>query len=65
MVDTVDGGKVRVLAFVMPQRVEDGSLKSYLTTVDMIEAETGLDFFSLLDDAAESEFEAKNANRVC
>ena len=29
-------------------RIKDEELKAYLTTVDMIEAEAGLDFFSLL-----------------
>jgi endonuclease G len=64
VVDVVNSGKVRLLAFVMPQQIKDDDLKAYLTSVDMIEAETGLDFFSLLDDLAESQLESRRAGRV-
>ena len=55
---------MRVLAFVMPQQVESDSLRSYLVSVDAVEDQTGLDFFSQLDDAAEEQLEAGQAGRV-
>ena len=64
VVDVVDDEKVRVLAFMMPQQIESDKLKSYLISVDSIEAATGLDFFSVLDDAAEAQLEAGRAGRV-
>jgi len=64
VVDVVDDEKVRVLAFVMPQDVADASLRGYLTSVDAVEAETGLDFFSVLDDAVEDQLEGGRAGRV-
>ena len=64
VVDVVDDEKVRVLAFVMPQDVDDARLRDYLVSVDVIEAETGLDFFSVLDDASEDQLEAGRAERV-
>jgi endonuclease G len=64
VVDVVDDEKVRLLAFVMPQQVKDEELKAYLVSVDMIEAETGLDFFSVLDDAVEDQLEAPKSARL-
>jgi endonuclease G len=50
----------KVLAFVMPQTVRgDEPLDHYLTSVDAIEKRTGLDFFEVLDDAAEDRMEAE------
>lgn len=47
-----------VLAFLFPhQRVRHGDLFSFLVTVDVIEAMTGLDFFSELDDDEEAVLE--------
>ncbi|MBM3202330.1 DNA/RNA non-specific endonuclease [Candidatus Woesearchaeota archaeon] len=57
-------GKTRVLAFMIPQSVRGHeSLSQYLTTVDQIEARTGLDFFIDLDDAVENQLEAGQDTR--
>jgi endonuclease G len=57
--------KLRVLAFDIPQTArESDSLDRYLTSVDAIEAATGLDFFRDLEDQQEAELEAKVAPAV-
>ena len=49
----VDGLPI-VLAYLFPhQRIRHGTLDSFLVSVDVIEALTGLDFFSDLDDPSE------------
>ncbi|MGC3871754.1 DNA/RNA non-specific endonuclease [Halomonas sp. GXIMD04776] len=49
----------RVLAFLMPQTVKGNEpLDRYLVSIDEIEARTGLDFFNLLPDDAESYLES-------
>lgn len=49
----------RVLAFVMPQNVcGTEPISNYVASVDDIERRTGLDFFSELDDALETQLEA-------
>jgi len=57
-----DQGKPRVLAFVIPQNVAptDDAAK-YLTSVDQVERETGLDFMSELPDDVENKLEAEKA----
>jgi len=51
-------GDVEVQAFLMPQYpLEDATLGLYLTTVDEIERQTGLDFFTELPDENEEELE--------
>jgi DNA/RNA endonuclease G (NUC1) len=47
----------------MPQ-VGDESLRAHLVSVDAVEAQTGLDFFSVLEDAAEGRLESGCAGRV-
>ena len=57
-----DEGDRRVLAFLLPHhRVRHGEIEDYLVSVDIIEALTGLDFFSELDDDQESELEKKDS----
>lgn len=52
-------GKPQMLAFLMPQKVRGNeSLSRYVTSVDEIEAQTGLDFFSELEDSIEDKEEA-------
>ena len=47
-----------VLAFLLPhQHVAHGTLEDFLVSVDAVEAMTGLDFFSELDDAVEAKLE--------
>jgi len=51
---------VRLLAFRVPQEVAGPERpEQFLTTVDAIERETGLDFFSALSDARENRLEAE------
>jgi endonuclease G len=65
LVDVVEPGSVRVLSFVMPQTLaQDAKVSSYLVSVDEIEAATGLDLLSLLDDAVENQLEAVKAIRM-
>lgn len=56
------GGKLRAQAFLMPQDVPEGaSLDRFLASVDEIEKRTGIDFLPDLDDAVESQLEARIA----
>jgi len=64
LVDVVEPGNVRVLTFTMPQQIKDDNLRDYLTSVDAIEAKTGLDFFSSLNDQHEKRLESKPAKRL-
>lgn len=58
-------GRVRALAFVLPQTPPDGaSLEDFLTTVDHVERLTGLDFFADLAEDAETELEAARAKHL-
>ncbi len=54
-----DKGKVRVLPFIIPQNVTGKEiLNEYLTSVDEIERQTNLDFFSPMDDEFEKKLES-------
>lgn len=54
------GGKLRALAFLMPQDIPEGAEpKHFLTSVDEIEKRTSIDFLTALDDKAENEIEAR------
>ena len=54
-----DNGKVRVLPFIVPQNVTGKEiLNDFLTSVDEIEKQTGLDFFSPMDDEYENKLES-------
>jgi endonuclease G len=58
-------GRVRTLAFLFPQDPKAGAeLADYLTTIDEIEARTGLDFFAELPVETQAELEARRAKRV-
>ena len=64
IVDEKDG-KVRALAFVMPQEassIEKDELATFLTSVDEIERRTKLDFLHELPDGTESALEAVAAD---
>lgn len=57
LLDEMDG-KPRALAVIMPQDLPDGARwDDFLTSVDDIEARTGLDFFPDLSDALEARLE--------
>ncbi|MDQ8195686.1 DNA/RNA non-specific endonuclease [Coraliomargarita sp. SDUM461004] len=64
VIDEMDGA-TRLLARVMPQTAGSAArLNSYLVSVDEIEAATGLDFFTLLNEASEGHMEAVRAVRM-
>jgi len=64
LVDEQDG-KLRTLAFVIPQDVEPKSdPNAFLTTVAEIQQRTHLDFFRELDDVSEAEIEKFAAKRA-
>jgi endonuclease G len=55
-----DRGRLSMRAYVMPQDAE-GPLESFLTSVDDVEQQTGLDFFPELPDDLERPLEAQTA----
>lgn len=56
-----DHGKPLVLAFLLPHHREaHGDIQDFLVSVDIIEALTGLDFFSEMKDEVEKPLEAKD-----
>ena len=64
IVDEVSG-KPRVLAFVIGQDVTGSDrFSQFLTSVDEVEKETGLDFLAELEDGLEDEIEAGKAGTV-
>jgi endonuclease G len=52
-------GRYKVAAFLIPQAAGTDSFYKYMTTVDEIEAKTGIDFFAQLPDAIENKIEAE------
>jgi len=64
VVDEIDGG-IRALAFIFPQEVKEGSeMEAFLVSIDLIEMETGLDFFAILPDESEDALEIVHNKRV-
>jgi endonuclease G len=56
---TVESEPPKVLAFLFPhQRERQGNLDDFLVSIDTIEALTGLDFFSTMDQAQQNELES-------
>ena len=53
-------GRYKVAAFLIPQTAGTDSFYKYMTTVDEIEALTGIDFFEQLPDDIESKIEAES-----
>ena len=50
--------KAKVLGFIFPQNAhKNASLMNFMTDIDTIESQTGIDFFSKLDDKIEAELE--------
>lgn len=65
IVDVVEPTGVRALAVVLEQDVADSSkMSQHLVTIDEVEAATGLDLLSLLDDEAETALEADLPKRL-
>lgn len=58
-------GQPRMLAFIMPQTApETDSLSKYLTSVDQVAKETGVDFFADLPDDLENQIEVQVAKQM-
>ncbi len=53
-------GRYKVAAFLIPQSAGTGSFYKYMTTVDEIEAKTGIDFFPRLPDDIEAKIESES-----
>lgn len=54
-----DKGRMRVLPFIVPQNVTGKEiLNSFLTSIDEIEKQTNLDFFTAMDDEYEKKLES-------
>ena len=65
IVDVVEPTGVRAIGVILPQAAhESDKMSSYLVTIDAIEAATGMDFLSLLDDGAEAALEADLPKRL-
>ncbi len=65
IVDVVEPTGVRAIGVILPQDVhESDKMSSYLVSIDAIEAATGMDFLSLLDDSSEAALEANLPNRL-
>jgi DNA/RNA endonuclease G (NUC1) len=60
IVTWVDNGKVKASAYLMPHMIPDKNAKftDFATTVDEIEAVTGLDFFTTAEHGRAREFES-------
>ena len=57
--DKVDyNGKTKVIAFLLPHQESNQPLYKFVTSVDHVEALTGIDFFPELDDEVENKIEA-------
>jgi len=54
-------GKTKVIAFLMPHKDSEQPLYKFVTSVDKVEALTGIDFFSELDDTVENKLEASSS----
>jgi endonuclease G len=55
-----EAGQPRMLAFIIPQEVNgDEQLPVFLVSVDLVEQETGLNFFSDLEDTLEERLESQ------
>lgn len=51
-------GKEKMIGFVMKNESSSNNLKYFVVSIDSVEALTGLDFFTLLDDSSEDKMES-------
>lgn len=56
-----NNGKVKMIAFLMPNHDSNKPLYDFVVSVDSIEKLTGIDFFPELDDAVENQLEASSS----
>ncbi len=54
----LDPDEEKAIAFIMPNEDIDDTFKNYAVTIDEVEAETGIDFFPLLEDGLEAKIES-------
>jgi len=55
-----NSGQTKVLAFLMPHKDSNDPLYKFVVSVDEVEKQTGIDFFSELDDEIENRIEASS-----
>ncbi|WP_425077449.1 DNA/RNA non-specific endonuclease [Psychroserpens sp. S379A] len=60
LIDT-NSGNTKMIAFLMPHKDSNRPLYKFVVPVDEIEALTGIDFFSELEDGIENKLEASNS----
>ena len=53
-------GKYNMIAFILPHKKSDAPLYTFVTSVDEIEKQTGIDFFPALPNDIENKLEAKS-----
>jgi len=53
------GGKYKAIAFLIPNKETNNSFYDYVTSIDAIEKETGIDFFPKLPSKIQEELESK------
>ena len=51
---------MKMIAFLVPNRASKKPVRSFVVTVDEVEAITGMNFFSNLDDRLENELEKRS-----
>ena len=51
---------MKMIAFIVPNRASKKPIRSFVVSVDEVEAITGMNFFSNLDDATENELEKRS-----
>ncbi|WOI22775.1 DNA/RNA non-specific endonuclease [Nonlabens ulvanivorans] len=56
-------GNEKILAFLMPHKASSKPIYDYVTSVDEIEKQTGIDFFSQIPDHVENQLEASNSSK--
>lgn len=55
----IEGNEKKAIGFIMPNKVSNRAVSSYVKTVDEIEKITGIDFFPQLDDDLEDKLESQ------
>ncbi|MGJ8683428.1 MAG: DNA/RNA non-specific endonuclease [Nonlabens sp.] len=58
-----ESGNGKMLAFLMPHQASNSPIYDYVTSVDEIEKQTGIDFFSQLPDDIENQMEASSSSK--
>ena len=53
-------GKIETISFLVPHIATNKNIAEYVTSIDKIEALTGIDFFKKLPDSVEKEIESRH-----